>query len=449
MINNNIATTDAELHHKKKTNKRNGCAFFIWAQLLTQLSITVAITVYTIIQNNRDQSIAQANRQQDIYLANEMRNKDHDIAQENRLNDILIAYDHQRENILIEYQNFVSDLLNKYGITLNDSAARFVSRFKTLAALQQLNPARRTFLIRSLIEAKLVTYNDNLTPSLVSPIIQLATANLSEIDLSETSDSAFVSQLASCLAFDSTILNRALFRRKHLTGSTFIDAKLNYADFSSSIIGFLNECSNQRITAKISVSFKDADMSYVNFYKAFIDNVEFIFARMIGANMTNTIFGHEINFAHTILAESNFYMAQFTDGRFVFYRANMTSFNGTRAIFNKCSFYETLLFNCSLIYSIINQSSFTAANMTNCQLNNAQLTNVDFRRANLNNVDMSNIICVANCSFSGTNLTGAILHNATIMSSNLLTATFTDQQLGQTRTLAGSTLPNGTVVPMT
>lgn len=86
--------------------------------------------------------------------------------------------------------------------------------------------------------------------------------------------------------------------------------------------------------------------------------------------------------------------------------------------------------------------------MTNCQLRNTQLIDVSFFEAIMINVDMTNATCLVNCSFYRTNLSGMILHNAAIMSSNLLRTTFTDEQLAQTRSLAGSTLPNGTVVPL-
>ena len=276
---------------KKKTTKKfvQKNTFFNWAQLFAQLSVTVVIAVYAIVQDNRDRQIAYADRQQGLFLANETRTKDLFIAESNRLNDILLADDQQKENILSEYQNFMSDLLFKYGIILNDTAARFVGRFKTLAALEQLNPARRTFLIRSLVEAQLVTY-DPLGSASLYPIIDLSMANLTEIDLSITDETIFLpkSDRSRCLAFDRAILNRASFHRRNLSGSTFINARLDYADFSFSSIDMLKYY-NRTIASTVPTIFQDAHMNYANFYRASFSDVDFTFAQMIGVNMSHTI----------------------------------------------------------------------------------------------------------------------------------------------------------------
>lgn len=433
---------------KKKKDKTRRNSFFDCAQLFAQLSITVAIAVYAVVQSDRDQQIAQDNRLQDILLANETRNKDLTIAENNRFNDILIADDQQKENILIEYQNFMSELLLKYGIILNDTAVRFVARFETLAALEQLNPARRSFLIRSLTEAQLVTYNDHLESASLHPIIQLSMANLTEINLGLMDETTFLPDSHRCLAFDSTTLNRASLHKLNLYGSTFINARLNYADFSFISTSGSYSCYRRDRIPRVSTTFTDAYMYYVNFYQATFDDADFAFARMIGANMSKTYFLGDTNFAHASLEESNFYMAEFSKGLHIFGSANMTNMNGTHGRFNRCTFYETALVNCCLNDATINGSRFSLANMTNCQLKDAQLTNVYFLDTIMINVDMINMTCLANCTFYRCNLTGAILHNAAIMSTSLLNAAFTDEQLAQTRSLAGSTLPNGTKIPL-
>ncbi|CAF4719147.1 unnamed protein product [Rotaria sp. Silwood1] len=132
--------TLCERRTKKKTR-----SWFDWAQLIIAFSVPVAITVYTIFQTKNEAIIAEQNRIQDL-----------SISEKNRLSDIALSQDDQREAILVEYLNSVGKLLDKYGMTLNDTAARLVARYKTLAALEQLDPKRRSLVIRSLYELGLI-----------------------------------------------------------------------------------------------------------------------------------------------------------------------------------------------------------------------------------------------------------------------------------------------------
>jgi uncharacterized protein YjbI with pentapeptide repeats len=441
--------TDVNRKSRRKT-KKNGCSAFNWAQFLGQLSITIAITIYTIIATNRDLIIAEENRRQDILIANETRYKDLSIAESNRLYDLFLADDQQKENILREYQNFMSELIIKYGININDSAARFSLRYKTLAALEQLDSTRRSFLIRSLTEAKLITYNDELDLSLSSPVIDLNTSNLTGINLSIKPgiDQFLKLSKPRSLALNDVILNQASFRYNHLDVATFINSELNNADFSFSYNILRDQCHFQIINKEFCIRFNNARMSNTNLSHTYYYNIDFSFAEMINVDLSYAKLSDGTAFAHTNLEGSQLYETHFKDGLSRFGNTNMIGINATRSIFDKSIFYEAILINCSLSYSTINNSDFWLSDLTNCQLNNARLIDVKFTEAKLINVNMSNIICSSKCTFSRANLTGAILYNATIMNSNLKNVNFTDQQLAQARSFAGSILPNGTKVPL-
>jgi hypothetical protein len=80
-----------------------------------------------------------------------------EIARNQRTQDLQIADDQQKANILAAYESFLVDHLNRYGMTLDENtSARFVARFKTLTTVNQLDRTRKTYLIRSLFEAKLI-----------------------------------------------------------------------------------------------------------------------------------------------------------------------------------------------------------------------------------------------------------------------------------------------------
>ncbi len=116
------------------------CGWFECAQLLVTLSVPIAIGVYTVIQYNNEQAIAQENRRQDLEIVNQTclndlaiaasnRQVDLQIAPDVRTKDILLADDQQKENILIEYHNFLGNLLITDGVLLNVNwPVRYVTR---------------------------------------------------------------------------------------------------------------------------------------------------------------------------------------------------------------------------------------------------------------------------------------------------------------------------------
>jgi hypothetical protein len=108
-----------------------------WIQLFIAFSIPVAITVYTVLENNRDFAINARNRAQDLEM----------------------AANQQSDAVIHDYQKKLGKLIEKYGPQLNQSlSVSLVARFATLSALSQLDPDRRNFIIRLLYDTKLITY---------------------------------------------------------------------------------------------------------------------------------------------------------------------------------------------------------------------------------------------------------------------------------------------------
>jgi uncharacterized protein YjbI with pentapeptide repeats len=149
------------------------------------------------------------------------------IAAQVRATDIILADDQQKENILVEYQHFLANLLLVDGVLLNaSSSVRFVTRYKTVTALAQLNTARKIFLIRTLFEGDLITRQP-----LKTPFISLASVDLTGLNLSSTITSNY-----HCLALEKVILNNASFCHLKLDSAIFYGSELNNANFAYSTI---------------------------------------------------------------------------------------------------------------------------------------------------------------------------------------------------------------------
>ncbi|CAF0761317.1 unnamed protein product [Adineta steineri] len=142
-----------------------------------------------------------------------------------------------------------------------NESKRFAARLKTLAALRQLNPSRRTFLMYSLFEANLIT-----TVETRRPIISLASADLTGVDISRKEGVKWVRPI-QCPALEWTIMNNASFRSMGFEGPSFVYAELQFADFSGSVITVHStNCANSMANMKtkhfeISVAKSKLDIS--------------------------------------------------------------------------------------------------------------------------------------------------------------------------------------------
>ena len=415
-----------------ESKKRSRCSLFNWFQCLIQLSITVSIAIYTVVEDSRLSSTAENNREKDL-----------EIASLTRQSDLYLQDDQQKEDLIRNYIEYLSDLLTKPTINLNESSVKFSIRLKTLSVLRELDPIRRTFLIWSLIEAQLVTYDDQIDQSLRSPLIELSDSNLTGIDLTnQRTRETFL----YCLAFDRLSLYRSSFRHSHLSGSTFINSMLDEADFSFTVNHYLREiCPNQTNMRSYWLSFSRSEMTSINMSYARLTSVDFSFARMDNADLTEIQLTGNLLFSHSILNRARLDRCRIFDGRILFGSAEMNEVTAQSSRLSQISFTGVQMTNCSLINAQINDSTFSQSAFTSCQMSNVRLTGVTFLNSDLSNVNFTNLFCSSSCAFRGSNLTNSIFHNATILNSNLKNARFSPEQLNQMRSLNGSTLPNGTV----
>ncbi|CAF0846014.1 unnamed protein product [Adineta steineri] len=434
---------------KTKTNEvgKSKCSIFALLQLLATLSVPLAIGLYTIVHKTNESDLARQNRRKDL-----------DIAGGNRAKDESIANEVRKENILVEYQNSLAKILLDHGMTLNGSvSARFVVRVKTLTAVKQLDTVRKAFLIQSLYEANLIT-----TAVSTESIISLEGADLNRLHLGSTEDDTERPSHA-CLSLAGAILTNASFRLDNLNGANFTNAKLRFADFTDSRTDYGQYCYHQ--IPPLSVSFHSAILNEANFMTALYDNAIFTYAKMskanlqkftcrycnvVGANLseadlTGVTFNGPANIGWAKFNNSKLINASFTDG-VNFQQSDFTRANANGISIRKCMFYSATFFNSTFNHATIINSDFTYARMDSIDISQGMITNSVFNNAHLVDVNFSHTTC-RQCTFLNAILTGANFQGAIFNMCNFTGTQINDKQLEQASSLAGSILPNGTLVP--
>ena len=388
-MNNSV---DIETRRPMKTRF---CTFYERAQLLIGLSVPIVIVIYTFVQYNNEQAIAEKNRQQDLAILNETRIKDLELAADVRAHDLSMADDQQKEDLLIKYQYFVANLLTNTG-KLSDKNSHAVY-FKTLVTLSRLNAARKISLIQSLYSINLIQRHGE------SPVIPLASADLANINFSVVTE-------FPCIAFEGALLNNASFRHANIDRASFKKAKLSHADFSYTISPNKQRNCNDN-DHEDGIVFREAYM-----YRTKFINTSYIsayFGQVAMANEAN-FYGFKCvscDFSDVSLIRANFTEASIQAGKLdstTFSRANMTeaclhksyfqtvelsdtimtNVNGTEAEFNKCVFSGAYLVNSSFNQVKIIQSSMLKVNLTDTDLSKSNLTKVIFISADLHYVNM-------------------------------------------------------------
>ena len=205
------------------------------------------------LQREEDKETAQLQRDLDLNMTNDKRLQDNELAEKQRnlsetqrANDIKIAYrkyihqliledDRQKESILLEYQNDLATLLLDYESKLTDSQNtwRFVLQMKTNSALRQLDSARRTILVNTLLEADLFGVNIPNEDSL------LYTANISGVQFNQPLGTDIVEyhDIEGFLNIAAADIRYATFRKINLANSpSFHYSNLDYTDWSFALL---------------------------------------------------------------------------------------------------------------------------------------------------------------------------------------------------------------------
>jgi uncharacterized protein YjbI with pentapeptide repeats len=416
--------------------------WFDCAQLIVALFVPLTIIVYTVIQNNTEMSIARENRLQDLK-----------IADERHRHDVILSNDQQEETTLVRYFDSLGKLLEKNDKLVNETN---IARFKTLTALAQLKSKRKGFLIRSLIENKLIIINGGQ-----NPILDLSLADLTGLDLT---NNMLVNDEMRCVVLSQTTLTNASFRGMTIRGSSFQQSLLINSDFSStftdpwscgSIISGVNfretilDNSNFDHSKHQRSSFAESSLIRARMRYFSCSECTFLRANMHSMDLTGAEFSSEsitksnflmqsVNMSYAILHKTKFFNTDFA-------QATLTMINATETIFNTSIFSFTSLEYSSFVQTTIHKSSFDYAKLKGSLWYQSKISYTSFLKADLSNVQFINSECYY-CIFNQTKLTNTNFTNSLLDGSDFRETNITYQQLLVARSLRNVTLPNGIIL---
>ncbi len=124
-----------------------------WLTLFGTLAIPVVVMCATIVFSVQQDEASQTQHDNDLR-----------IAEANRQNDLKMANDQEEEATLAAYLDGITGLLldNKLGDPKVSYGASIVARAKTMVVLSRLkNRQRKSMIIRFLYEAHLITWKTN------------------------------------------------------------------------------------------------------------------------------------------------------------------------------------------------------------------------------------------------------------------------------------------------
>ena len=133
------------------------------AQILVPLMIGTFTVVIALQQHNtakenrkKDLEIAARLREQQFQLDEQRRNQEFQISEARRSQDIAIALNKQRDQVFDSYIRELSHLLLISNYRLSRSMLDSIVRPMTLTILRQIDPPRKSLLLKFLYESKMI-----------------------------------------------------------------------------------------------------------------------------------------------------------------------------------------------------------------------------------------------------------------------------------------------------
>ena len=244
MQNNESVKSNKNISARRFFRKRKLKLIF---NFISAVFIPVLVAVITIIITLQQESIAKANRDADLHIAEEQHKQNFELAIDEQRNAHLTAYMHEISNLLLA-NNF----------SLNKKMVGYIIRPKTFAILRQLDVTRKGYLLRFLEESELLSMSN-------TSFLDLNGADFDDIQIGLPGDnidmrhSSFSAASFKNASFAFTSLGYSDFSFCNLRGASFLFDNLDYIKFNN---------------AKL----QDADFGESNIYKADLSR----------ANMTNT-----------------------------------------------------------------------------------------------------------------------------------------------------------------
>ncbi|CAF1303164.1 unnamed protein product [Rotaria sp. Silwood1] len=392
------STIDSVVTEPRSTSSRKDKIELI--KIISAILVPLMIGVFTIVTTIQELKSNKQARDQELLIFHLQHEQNKDLAD-----------NAQKQTILNEYQSFLAKLLREDGIQLDgNKASRLVTRYRTLTALAQLDPTRKVFLFKSLYEAKLISYKKYNATHNENPVIDLSSADLTNVYLEPSS---------------SSIMDSSVYEQMDLSGVNLRNASLSRLRFSNvRFRGTAMDMVDLRYTFGTSVDFYDSSLNQATFYKAEYKDTIFREARLKNANLTRFIC------KDCLFMDSDLENAVFSDGNYYY-----------------GDFLGASMSNCIMVNAYFLNSSFAMADFNGCTMHKVEFVDSDFQRANFQNIDLTDGMFI-NCAVHDTDFRNCTMIRTELSGSTFRRANFegctglTDEQLKQAKTLAGSTLPN-------
>ncbi|CAF0873934.1 unnamed protein product [Adineta ricciae] len=390
-----------QTENSSDVNKRVSVSRFEWIQLISTICIPIVITIYTIVQNQSDQSIAESNRIKDIEIADASRSAELETAKENRFNEILIAeksrekdrelsLDQQRQTILVEYHSFLTKILMEFGTTGNkEENVRLVIRITTITALSQWDA--------TLFSSSYLDFADFSFATARTPI-------------------CFDNDRETKIDFSSTSLVNSTFYRSIFIAADFSNANLTFANLRYL---YCRDCTF------VSTLLIHVDLSFLHMFSTFYKTYMCLF---LSTTLNNVI-------AHSARLSSG----NFTD-------SNWTNVRASDIVFKNNTLSYLTMKHCFLSNSKLYDTIFRNTTLYDVDMLNNSLQNVTFINNYMENINFRDIHCKF-CYFTNTQLKKIIFTHASFIHSSFLHSHVNITQLiEETKVLINVTLPNGTII---
>ena len=324
------------------------------------------------------------------------------------------------------------------------SSARFVARLKTLTTVNQLDPARKTFLLQSLFEANLIVNQYNTRNLQEGAIISLEDANLSEID------------------FQNRALRYLSLPRSNLTRANFLSSQLSCANLQSAV---LIEANFHETAIFLGRSSCFGNFGYTNFGKAILINADLSQAEFISTDLTGAILTYanmrwflcldcvflntdmyrtDLSFA-SVLANSTFISTNLTETILestsfkdsIFHAAKFMKNLAIRIKIDRCSLVLTEFQSCVIQQALIRQSNFSQTHFNNVTLIESTVTDVQFINTTMQYTNLTSTI-FTQCTFINVNFTDAVTQNASFLNCTFQQSLISQEQLLKATSFEGS-----------
>jgi uncharacterized protein YjbI with pentapeptide repeats len=389
-----MTLTAALVQHKRDLSVKQ--VFSCLSSLLVPLMIGTATVVFSYQQMYN----AKEQREQDIFLANQLRTQQLEIEERRLKEERVVAEINHMDTVLGSFLGEIANLLLSPNFTRSDIVTQSVLRAKVLTTLRQLDGRGKSDILLFLYEARMITNGNNP--------IDLRGADLSNVVLNGQDLEGISLQGASLVdvSFVRCLLRNASFVRTRLNNVSFVGSNIDKAQFNGAVMNN----SFFEISALNMASFSTVKLENVEFSTCELRRVIFNSATMLHVTFKNC------RLPHSSFCDVQGDYVQMIDLResgsadmdiIVYPRTDLEHANFARALLRKTVFGDATLYEADFTYAKLydcnfdrvlgNNARFAHAHAQGSSFNEADLAGSDWTDTNVwgtsfQNVDMQDMI---------------------------------------------------------